>query len=48
MRELGVFYANGWGGPKDLVTAKSWLERAAAAGNEQANKDLAVINKTGK
>ncbi len=34
--QLGVMYANGVGGPKDDVAARSWFEKAAAQGEPEA------------
>jgi uncharacterized protein len=34
--QLGLMYANGVGGPKDDVAARSWFEKAAAQNNPDA------------
>ncbi len=34
--QLGLMYANGVGGPKDDVAARSWFEKAAAQNNPNA------------
>ncbi|MGD0418660.1 MAG: SEL1-like repeat protein [Xanthobacteraceae bacterium] len=41
---LGLYYANGWGGPKDAAQARNLWEKAAAAGNDQAKEALKKLN----
>lgn len=43
---LGYMYYYGQGVPKDDVTAKVWIEKAAAQGQPQAQKALDLINRT--
>ncbi len=42
---LGLMYDNGTGVPKDLVQAHMWWNIAGAKGNEDAKKNLAIIEK---
>lgn len=37
---VGLCYASGWGVRKDISRGRSWLERAAAQGQEHAIRDL--------
>ena len=39
---LGLFYLKGTGVPRDLAKARAWLEKAAAAGYEDAAAALKV------
>jgi TPR repeat protein len=41
---LGPYYANGCGGPKDAAQARNLWEKAAAAGNDQAKEALKKLN----
>ncbi len=43
MRNLGIFYENGSGGPIDPVLAEEWYKRAIQHGNVVANADLADL-----
>ena len=40
-RILGLMYDNGWGVTKDKAQARAWMQKAAAAGDEDAKKWLA-------
>jgi TPR repeat protein len=45
MLTLGRLYEDGQGVPRDLAEARRWYEKALAAGNEDAEKQLARIQK---
>ena len=40
---LGVFYANGWGVPRDMREAIKWYAKAAAQGIEGAIASLRML-----
>ena len=42
---LGLKYFNGEGVPKDLVQAHAWWNIAGASGDEDAKKNLAIVEK---
>lgn len=42
---LGWIYASGKGVPKNLVQSHAWLNIAGAKGNEEAKKNLAIVEK---
>ena len=45
MNNLGMSYANGLGGTKDLAEAARWLQKAADAGNEGAKANLKKLGR---
>lgn len=44
---LGMFYAQGRGGPADFAKAYEWLHRAARQGNASAQRNLGVMYAVG-
>jgi hypothetical protein len=47
MRNLGVFYENGYGLPQDYAKAREWFEKAAAKDNADAMFHLATFYEQG-
>ena len=43
---IGSFYTNGWGVPKDSVKAIEWFRKAAAQGNQNAKDWLKSLGAT--
>ena len=43
-QKSGAFLLHGTGGEEDPAEGKRWLEKAAAQGNEEAGRLLAVLN----
>jgi hypothetical protein len=43
MDSLGVLYENGYGVPQSYQKAKEWYEKAAAAGNVDAQRRLRTL-----
>jgi TPR repeat protein len=39
---IGILYANGQGVPRNLSQARAWMQKAAAAGDEDARDWLAA------
>jgi TPR repeat protein len=42
---LGLLYVTGQGFPKDFLKAKEWWTASAAQGDEQAIKNLKILEK---
>lgn len=45
MNNIGTFYHDGKGVPRDLNTARQWYEKALAAGSHVAAENLQVLDR---
>ena len=48
MYNMGLLYAKGQGVEVDFVQARQWWDKAAAAGNADAMRDLGSLYREGK
>ena len=42
---MGFFYEQGWGVEQDFAKAREWFQKAAAAGNALAQRELENLNR---